>query len=120
LTSCDINKILPVVEHFREKGYSLEPLENKVSLFDRDYPFVRLVIMVLDNSIKISVSIDKGKLLDNIEDDDSLEHVQKLVDELSLQADIIASFLSPVCRVEKDLDSVMDAYMQLESILEEI
>ncbi|MCE4615151.1 MAG: hypothetical protein F7B60_06460 [Desulfurococcales archaeon] len=102
-----------------EKGYRVETVSNTVRVIEETAPQVFLEIRSCGDRIIISLGFDIKSLIDVNPDEEFIENMQRTVDELLVQADYIGRIISPTCRVEKDLDSVMDVYQNIDNVIEE-
>jgi hypothetical protein len=109
----DISKILA------NKGYTITKTKHSIKVRDETAPHIYLEITVLNDRILIKLNIDNQTLLDTEPDEDLIDTTQRTLDELLAQAEYIGQIISPACKVEKDIDSIMDAYQSIDNIIEE-
>ncbi|MCE4606505.1 MAG: hypothetical protein F7B59_04140 [Desulfurococcales archaeon] len=119
MNECDKSIINELRKLLTSKGYYIEAVPDAIRVVEKTTPYVFLEIRLCKDRIVISLGFDDKSLIDLAPDDEFIESVQRTVDELLVQADYIGRLISPTCRVEKDLDSIIDVYQNIDSVIEE-
>jgi hypothetical protein len=119
LKGCDKRILNELRRLLANKGYRVEVISDAIRVIEETSPHVFLEIRPCEDRIVISLGFDMKSLIDTFPDEELIENIQRTVDELLVQADYIGRLISPACRVEKDLDSVMDVYQNIDNVIEE-
>lgn len=119
MNGCDKRIINELKKLLTKKGYRVEAVSGAIRVIEETSPHVFLEIRSCGDRIVISLGFDTKSLVDLVPDEEFIENIQRTVDELLVQADYIGKLISPACRVEKDLDSIMDVYQNIDNVIEE-
>ncbi len=119
METCNTGIIREISDILARKGYTITKTDRGIVVTEETTPHIHLEIASLNDRILIKLNVDNQALLDTEPDNDLIETAQRTLDELLAQAEYIAQIISPACRVEKDIDSIMDAYQSIDNIIEE-